>query len=85
MVSTNPDGPVEASVNRADVGAVPPLSCQDLDGSTLLRLLRYGAAPPALVAAAADGAPLATYRLTGRRVDVGDETAGVDVDIASGA
>jgi hypothetical protein len=71
-------GWIEAHVVGRDHNARPPLSCLDLDGSTLFRLERYGAADNAVVAFDGQGAPLATF-LQGpgvfdRALDVRDET-----------
>jgi hypothetical protein len=71
-------GWIEAHVVGHDHRARPPLSCLDLDGSTLFRLERYGAADNAVVAFDRDGAPLATFLqgpgLLDRALDVRDET-----------
>jgi len=75
LVFVGSNGLVEASVEGNGIGAVPPLTCHDLDGSMLFRLGRYEAAPRAVVATGADGAPLATYLRNGRRIDVRDETS----------
>jgi hypothetical protein len=75
LVLTNADGLVEASVDGADVGAVPPLACRDLDGSTLFRLVRYEASAGAVVAVASDGAALGTYLLDDRLIEVRDGTS----------
>jgi hypothetical protein len=71
-------GWIEAHVVGRDHNARPPLSCLDLDGSTLFRLERYGAADNAVVAFDGAGAPIATF-LQGpgvfdRSLDVRDET-----------
>jgi hypothetical protein len=52
-----------------------PLQCFDLEGGLLFRLVPYEAAPGALVAIGADGAPLATYLRRGGGLDVRDETS----------
>jgi len=71
-------GWIEAHVVGHDHNARPPLSCLDLDGSTLFRLERYGAADNAVVAFDGDGAPIATFLqgpgLFDRALDVRDET-----------
>ena len=71
-------GWIEAHVVGRDHNARPPLSCLDLDGSTLIRLERYGAADNAVVAFDSGGAPLATFLqgpgLFDRALDVRDET-----------
>ena len=71
-------GWIEAHVVGHDHNARAPLSCLDLDGSTLFRLERYGAADNAAVAFNSHGAPIATF-LQGpgpfdRTLDVRDET-----------
>jgi hypothetical protein len=79
LVFTGPEGFLEATVRSRDRMAVPPLSCQDFDGTVLFGLSRYEAAPHALVAVDADGAPLATYLRVGTAldaaIDVRDETS----------
>ena len=69
------DGLVEASVTGPGDRATPPLTCADHDGSVLFRMVVYEAAERALVAVAADGAPLATYLRAGTGIDVRDETS----------
>ena len=69
------DGLVEASVTGPGEQATPPLICADHDGSALFRMFVYDAAERALVAVAADGAPLATYLRAGSGIDVRDETS----------
>jgi hypothetical protein len=69
------DGLVEASVAGPGGQAVPPLACRDHDGTVLFRLLPYEAARAAVVAIAADGAPLATFLRSDDAIDVRDETS----------
>jgi len=75
LAFTDADGVVEATVDAPDLAALPPLTCHDLDGSVLFRLLDYEATEGALVALGADGAALGTYLRTVRGVDVRDETS----------
>jgi hypothetical protein len=79
LVITGPEEFLEAAVHSRDRMALPPLSCQDFDGTVLFGLTRYEAAPHALVAVGADGAPLATYLQVGSMldpiIDVRDETS----------
>ncbi|HEX8770984.1 MAG TPA: hypothetical protein VF711_09485 [Acidimicrobiales bacterium] len=76
---TGPEEFLEATVRSRDHMALAPMSCQDFDGSVLFGLTRYEAAPHALVAVGADGAPLATYLQVGSpfepAIDVRDETS----------
>ncbi|MDQ6927679.1 MAG: hypothetical protein M3159_03340 [Actinomycetota bacterium] len=79
LVFTGPEGFLEATVHSRDRMALPPLSCQDFDGAILFGLSCYEAAPHALVAVDADGAPLGTYLRVGGAldiaIDVRDETS----------
>lgn len=79
LIFVSPDGLLEADVEGRDAGAIPPLSCRDLDGTELFRLERYKAAKSALVAIGADGAPIGTYlerpALLQATIDVRDETS----------
>jgi hypothetical protein len=75
LVILGPDGLVEAAVDGPGDRAVPPLACRDLDGSLLFRLLRYEPADQAVVAVAADGAPLATCLRSAGGIDVRDGTS----------
>lgn len=75
LLYVGPDELLEAAVTGADHRAVPPLRCHDVDGALLFRLVRYEAAAGALVAMAADGAPLATYLRRDGGLDVRDETS----------
>ncbi|MGI8806253.1 MAG: hypothetical protein ACR2KK_00080 [Acidimicrobiales bacterium] len=72
MAFVGSDGLIEASVHGLGGWAAPPLTCSDHDGSVLFRMVDYEAA---LVAVAADGAALATYRREGTGIDVRDETS----------
>lgn len=75
LVLTGGDGLVEASLVGNDIGAVPPLACEDFGGTPLFRLTRYAAADRALTAAGPDGSSLATFLLHDGGVDVRDETS----------
>ena len=75
LVFLNLDGLVEAEVDGPGGLAATPLTCRNVDGSTLFRLLRYEAADQAVVAVDADGAALGTYLRTDDGVDVRDETS----------
>lgn len=79
LVFIGPEGFLEAAVQSRDQMAIPPLSCQDFDGTILFGMSRYEAAPHALVAVDAGGVPLATYLRIGTSlapaIDVRDETS----------
>lgn len=75
LVFLGPDGLVEAEVDGAGGHAVPPLLARNVDGSVLFRLVRYEAAPRALVALDPDGAPMGTYLQAEAGIDVRDETS----------
>lgn len=75
LVFVNGDGLIEADVHGDDNRAVPPLTCDDVDGTLLFRLDRYEAADDAVVAIDVDGAPLGTYLRSGRNLVVRDETS----------
>jgi hypothetical protein len=75
LVLLGPDALVEAEVDGPGGLAVAPLLCRDVDGSVLFRLVRYEAAPRALVAVGRDGAALGTFLRTEAGIDVRDETS----------
>ena len=75
MVYMGPDGLVEAEVDGSDGRAAPPLTCRDVGGPVLFRLVRYEPAEDALVAVGADGAPLGTFLRSAGGIDVRDETS----------
>jgi len=75
LVFVGPSGLVEAVVDGSDVRATPPLTCLDHDGSVLFRLVAYEPTVRAVVAFGADGAALATYLASGRRIDVRETSA----------
>jgi len=81
LVFAGPDGLVEATIASPGHRAVPPLTCEDVDGAMLFRLVEYEAADDALVARDAADDPLGTYlAVSGSSplsiaVDVRDETS----------
>lgn len=75
LVLSGSDGLVEASLVGADIGAVPPLTCEDFDGGPLFRVARYAAADRAVVVVGANGAALATVLSNAGGLDVRDETS----------
>lgn len=75
LVFTGDNDLVEASVAGSETGTAPPLTCTDLDGSALFRLLAYEPVERAVVAVGPDGAALATYLRAGTGVDIRDETS----------
>lgn len=75
LVFLGPDELVEAEIDGLGGHAVPPLTCQDVDGTLLFRLDHYEPVDDALVASDADGAPLGTYLKTAEGIDVRDETS----------
>ncbi|MGQ0831901.1 MAG: hypothetical protein ACT4OV_09510 [Microthrixaceae bacterium] len=78
LVLCGVEGLIEANLSGPGIRARPPLECGTA-GAVLFRLDVYEAAPAAVVAVAADGAPLATYLRVGPLLnpylEVRDETS----------
>lgn len=75
LVLVGDAGLVEAEVSGPDGRAAVPLTCSDVEGPVLFRLLGYEAAEEAVVAMDAAGTPLGTYLRVAHGLDVRDETS----------